>query len=103
MTYETMQYQPSKRQRLLRPAFALAAVFATAATLGLTVIAPSLAAAEPQVPTYLVSAQAAPAPVEVSILPGTIEVVASRTKVAKAGKTARTTSPYLPATYRTRG
>lgn len=89
MTQPTKHQWSTKRYRSLRPAFALAAAFATVATLGLAVVAPAKLA-----PHVGEAYAAAPSPVEVAILPASIEVVATRTT------SARTKSPYLPATYR---
>lgn len=98
MTYPTTQFQLSMSERLLRPAFGLAAVFATAATLGLAVVTPAtLAPAGTNAEAYANARPLAATPTEVAILPRTIEVVARRTKAARAP------SPYLPATYRPRG
>jgi hypothetical protein len=95
MTNTTMQYQPMKRTPLLRPLFALAAVAATAATLGLGVVAPTTLAA-PRVPPAIATTQLAQSPTEVAILPGRIQVVGTKIKAA------RTASPYVPATWHTR-
>ena len=97
MTYPTMQYEPAKRTRLLRPAFGFAAVVATAATLGLAVVAPAaVAPAEPLVQAHVNPQHLILGPTEVAILPARIQVVASRTRSASAP------SPYVPATYRPR-
>ena len=96
MTYDQTQFRPAYRTQRLHPAFGLAAVAATAMTLGLAVIVPTqLAPAAQQAhvdPKHLVLA-----PTEVAILPAKIEVVAARERAAQ-GK-----SPYLPAAYRPRG
>ena len=98
MTHATTHFRSSRRARSLRPVFGLAAAFASAATLGLAVIAPTLSAPPAPVSAPHVDARwSAPAATEVAILPGTIEVVATRTR------TARAESPYLPAAYRPRG
>lgn len=98
MTYPTTPFQPSLREKLLRPAFGLAAAFATAATLGLAVVTPAtLAPAGADADVYASARPQAGPPTEVAILPRTIEVVARRTKAAQAP------SPYLPATFRPRG
>jgi hypothetical protein len=86
MPHKTMQYRPGKTQRLLRPAFALAAAIAAVATLGLTVVTPAaLATAEPAVRHARVAAEAphaARAPSEVAIAPARIDVVVVRAKAA---------------------
>ncbi|MFO1324889.1 MAG: hypothetical protein U1F15_12620 [Burkholderiales bacterium] len=93
MTQPTKHQWSTKRYRSLRPAFALAAAFATVATLGLAVVTPASLA--PHVgEAYAAVPSAVQPPVEVAILPASIEVVATRTKAA------RTKSPYVPATYR---
>jgi hypothetical protein len=84
MSHKTMQYRPAKSQRLLRPAFGLAAAFAAVATLGLAVVTPAvLATAEPTVRQARVAHEAqhvARAPSEVAILPARIDVVVVRAK-----------------------
>lgn len=98
MMNATTNYRFPRKARALRPVFGLAAAFAAAATLGLAVVAPSLSAPAAQTLVPHVDAAARPlAPTEVAILPGTIEVVATRTRAARAA------SPYLPAAYRPRG
>ena len=96
MTYDQTQFQPAYRQPRLHPAFGMAAVVATAMTLGLAVIAPmQLAPAAQQAhvdPRHLVLG-----PTEVAILPAKIDVVASKSKAAQGA------SPYLPAAYKSRG
>ena len=83
------------RSPVSKPLFGAIAVAAAMATLGLAVIAPA-ALSQSRGGDQLAS-RAQPARVtEVAILPGTIEVVAKRTKVA------RTDSPYLPASYQIR-
>lgn len=95
MTYTTMQYQPMKRTPMLRPLFALAAVAATAATLGLGVVAPTTLATT-HAPRAVATAQLAQAPMEVAILPARIQVVGTKIKAARAA------SPYVPATWNSR-
>ena len=84
MTHKTKQYRLTNSQRLLRPAFGLAAAFAAVATLGLAVVTPAtLATAEPAVASARGAALARPvarAPAEVAILPARIDVVAVRAK-----------------------
>lgn len=92
MTYTTMQYLPTKRTQMLRPLFALAAVTATVATLGLGVVAP-VTLATPHVLPEARTTQLAQLPTEVAILPGRIQVVGTRIKAA------RTASPYMPAAW----
>ena len=94
--HATTHYRTSRRARALRPVFGLAAAFAAVATLGLAVVGP--AALAPAAPAPHVDARApVRAPTEVAILPGAIEVVATRTRSAAA------TPGYTPATWRPRG
>lgn len=98
MMHTTTHYRTAKRERLLKPVFGAAAVFAALATLGLTVAGPAaLSRADPSVSQVLASRSEA-RPTEVAILPGTIEVVATRTKVASRSHP----NGYLPATYKVR-
>lgn len=95
MNATTSQYQTSKRDRFAKPLLGLAAVAATVATFALAVVAPTtLPPAAAQIDAR---ATRQPAPVEVAILPGTIEVVATRTRAAQAA------SASAPANHRTRG
>ena len=82
-------------QRIFKPVFGAIAVAATFATLGLAVVGP-VALSESSAATAQVAARAAARPTEVAILPGTINVVGKRIKVA------HTQSPYLPASYNVR-
>ena len=83
------------RETAMKPLFGAIAVAATVATLGLAVVAPAAlsksSSADAQI-AYRTSAR----PTEVAILPGSIQVVGKRTKVARAD------SPYLPASYKVR-
>ncbi len=88
MTRTNRTYSATKHQRLL---FGFAAAIATAATLGVAVVAPTESIARLEAGAYMV-AQAS-VPTEVAILPGTIEVVAHRSR------NARNPSPYVPAAY----
>lgn len=93
----TQRYLPGNR-RQFRPLIGLAAIAATCATLALAVVTP---AALPHAESDRVAqpaAQRVPAATEVAISPASIEVVGKR--VTRA---ARGASPYLPATYRSRG
>jgi hypothetical protein len=81
---KTNTYQTRNR---MNPRLGAVAVAAAMATLGLAVVAPAaLSTGAPPL------AQAA-RPIEVAILPGSIEVVATRTKVARAN------NGYVPAVY----
>ena len=95
MMNATTHYRFPRKARALRPVFGLAAAFAAAATLGLAVVAPTLV--ERAEPAYAGLARAAVTPTEVAILPGTIEVVATRTRSAAA------TVHYVPASFGPRG
>ncbi len=94
MMNATTNYRFPRKARALRPVFGLAAAFAAAATLGLAVVAPTLV--ERAEPAHAGLAHAA-TPTEVAILPGTIEVVATRTRSAAA------TVHYVPASFGPRG
>jgi hypothetical protein len=82
------------RQSAFKPLFGAVAVAATVATLGLAVVGPAALAPSAGEPSQLARTNARP--VEVAILPGTINVIAKRTKAARAD------SPYLPASYKVR-
>jgi hypothetical protein len=86
-------YESSQRHQ--KAVFGAIAVVATVATFGLTVIAPVALSPAPATDAQI-AARANARPTEVAILPGTIEVVAKRTKVAS------TDSSYLPASYNVR-
>ena len=79
-----------------KPVFAAIAVAATAATFGLAVVAPVALSSSHASASAQVAYRTAARPTEVAILPGTIEVVAKRAKVA------HTDNPYLPASYNVR-
>ena len=97
MMHTTTQYLPAKRERTLKPVFGAVAVLAALATLGLTIVGPAaLSRADPAAAAQVLAYRTEAAPTEVAILPGTIQVVAKRAKVAQAP------SPYLPATYQVR-
>lgn len=96
MTYDLTQFQPTQREQRLRSVFGLAAVAATALTLGLAVVAPTqLASSAPA--ASLASRSVVTGPTEVAILPAKIQVVGARAKSAQ-GK-----SPYVTVTYNPRG
>jgi hypothetical protein len=78
-----------------RPLFGAIAVAATFATLGLAVVGPA-ALSQSSAAQSEVAARAAGRPVEVAIVPGTIQVVAKRAKVARAG------NGFVPASYNVR-
>ena len=78
-----------------KPLFGAIAVAAAMATLGLAVVAP-VALSSPQASVAVVAQRPSAQPTQVVILPGTIQVVAKRTKVARAD------NPYLPASYNVR-
>ena len=94
MSYLTMENRFTKRTRTLRPLFGLAAVLCTAATLGLGVVAPTTLARVDAPAKAAAATMLAQGPTEVAILPGTIKVVGTKTKAARAS------SPYMPASYR---
>ena len=82
-------------QRTMKPVFAAIAVAATFATLGLAVAGPA-ALSQSRANEAQVAARTSAHPTEVAILPGTINVVGKRIKVARAP------SPYVPASYKVR-
>jgi len=95
MTHTTVTYRADKRERLLKPVFGAAAIFAAMATLSLAVIGPAvLGHSTPAATVDVVANRGDVGATEVAISPATIQVVAKRTKVARAP------SPYLPATYK---
>ena len=61
-----------------RPAFALAAVALTAATLSLTVVAPAALSPKPSDATAIAAREPAPGAIEVTIIPARIEVIGMR-------------------------
>ena len=83
------------RQPTFKPLFGAIAVAATVATLGLAVAGP-VALSKPSSTDAQVAYRASARPTEVAILPGSIQVVGKRTKVARAD------NPYLPASYTVR-
>ncbi|MBK9116312.1 MAG: hypothetical protein IPM22_11960 [Betaproteobacteria bacterium] len=98
MMHTTTKYRFPRRARALRPVFGLAAAFAAAATFGLAVVAPAtMHPAEPTQTPHVDARAPVFAPTEVAILPGTIEVVATRSRSTTA------TGQYQPATWRSRG
>ena len=83
------------RSPISKPLFGAIAVAATFATLGLAVAGPA-ALSQSSAAQAQLAARTAVRPVEVAILPGTIQVVAKRTKVARAD------SGFVPASYNVR-
>ena len=83
------------RDTTFKPLFGAVAVAAAVATLGLAVVGPA-ALSKPSSADAQVAYRTLAGPTEVAILPGTIQVVGKRTKVARAD------NPYLPASYRVR-
>lgn len=77
----TMSNYPNvSRDGARRALFGVAAAVATAATLGLTVLAPMASApGEPMVQALVNHKRLVLGPAEVAIVPGRIEVIASRT------------------------
>jgi len=80
----------------LKPVFGAIAVAATMATLGLAVVGPVALSKSPAADAAVVAARSTARPIEVAILPATIQVVGKRTKTASAP------SPYLPASFNVR-
>jgi len=83
------------RQPAFKPLFGAIAVAATVATLGLAVVGP-VALSKPSSGDAQVAYRTSARPTEVAILPGTIQVVGKRTKVAHAD------NPYVRASYNVR-
>jgi hypothetical protein len=98
MTKTTTSYPRSKRDRMLKPVFGAAAVFAAMATLSVAVIGPaSVSSPAPTAAVDVVAYRTDNRPTEVAISPASIHVIATkRTKVARAA------NPYLPASYNPR-
>ena len=96
MTYDQTQFQPTQREQRLRSVFGLAAVAATALTLGLAVVAPTQLASSAS-PAPVEARRLVTGPTEVAILPAKIQVVGARAKAAQ-GK-----SPYVTVNYNPRG
>ena len=78
-----------------RPVFGAIAVAAAIATLGLAVVAP-VALSKPASADSQLAYRTSARPTEVAILPGTIQVVGKRSKVARAD------GPFVPASYNVR-
>ncbi|MCC6196603.1 MAG: hypothetical protein IT518_19280 [Burkholderiales bacterium] len=94
MTYQTIQYRQSRRERMLKPLFGAVAGMAAMATLGLAVVGPAaLSRAEPAV----VAKSNADRPTEVAISPASIHIVVHRVK------TAQSDLPIVPTAYKPRG
>lgn len=97
MMHTTTHYRPAKRERALKPVLGALAVMAALATLGLTIVAPAaLSRAAPAAGAQVIADRTEARPTEVAILPGTIQVVGRRTKVAQGS------SPYIAAAYNVR-
>lgn len=90
MTYETMQYRASRRERALKPVFGAVAVMAAMATLGLAIVGPAAVSRTELAPVVA----ARPSPTEVAISPGSIHVVAQRVR------TAQSDLPLVPVAYK---
>lgn len=95
MNRSTIDFRPSKSDRAMKPVLGALALFATVATLGLMVAAP--AALAPANDAAVLAQRAAAAPVEVAIVPGSIHVVGTRARVARADE-----GRFVPAAYRPR-
>lgn len=95
MNHTTIEFTPGNRDRLVKPVCGALAVLATVATLSLMVAGPAVLA--PATADVTVLARRAPAAIEVAIEPASIQVVGTRSRIARNDGGA-----YLPATYRTR-
>jgi len=80
----------------LKPVFGAIAVAAAMATLGLAVVGPVALSTSPVAAPAVVASRTSERPIEVAILPATIQVVGKRTKTARAHST------FLPASYNVR-
>lgn len=94
MNHTTIEFRPTKRDRATKSLIGALAALATVATLGLMVVAP--ASAPPG--DAVLARRVAPAPIEVAIVPSSIQVTATRARVARHDGEGR----FMPATYRTR-
>ncbi|MCC6869431.1 MAG: hypothetical protein IT522_11485 [Burkholderiales bacterium] len=81
MDHLTSEFRPSNRDRALRPVWGALAVLAAALTLGLLVVGPATLA--PSADAIARAPVTTTAPTEVAIVPGTIDVVATRTPLAR--------------------
>jgi hypothetical protein len=79
-----------------KPVFGAIAVAAAMATLGLAVVGPVTLSTSAAVEAVAVAPRTSARPIEVAILPATIQVVGKRTKTAHAQ------SPFLPASFNVR-
>lgn len=97
MDHPTIEFHPSKRDRMIRPALGAVAALATALTFGLLVVGPATLALDGGTTTAALAPVATPAPIEVAIVPASIDVVAKRTPLARAE-----TGPIVLIAYRAR-
>ena len=95
MDHLTIEVHPSKGDRAMKPVLGILAMLATVATLGLLVAAP--AALAPSGDATELARRVTPSPVEVAIVPGSIQVVGTRTHVTRTDE-----SRFVPAAYRPR-
>jgi len=93
MNHTTIEFKASQQERVMKPFFGALAVLATVATLSLMVAGP--AALSPAGHDLVLARSAAP--VEVAIIPASIEVVGSR---AVDGRESH--GRFVPAVYRGR-
>lgn len=93
----TTQRYLARHRPTFRPLAGLAAMAATAATLGLAVVTPAALPHTDPDRQAIAATRQAPVVTQVAIVPASIEVVGTRTRSARAH------SPYLPAAYRTGG
>ncbi len=78
----TIEFQPTKRDRAIRPVCGALAALATVITLGLFVVGPVMLTAPGAATTYATAGTSTPT--EVAIVPGSIDVVATRVPLARA-------------------
>lgn len=77
----TIEFQPTKRDRAIRPVCGALAALATVITLGLFVVGPVMLTAPGAATTYATAGTSTPT--EVAIVPGSIDVVATRVPLAR--------------------
>ncbi len=93
MNHTTIEFQASKQDRAMKPLFGALAVCATVATLALMVAGP--AALAPAGHDLVLARAATTVPVEVAIIPASIQVVGTRTADGRESH-----GRFVPAVYR---
>lgn len=90
----TIEFQPTKRDRAIRPVCGALAALATVITLGLFVVGPVMLTAPGAATTYATAGKSTPT--EVAIVPGSIDVVATRVPLARVEQPDFRTVAYRP-------